>query len=119
MAVLEVIEKENLQRNALIVGAYLKTGLIRLQEKYKVIGDIRGIGLSVGIELVRVNNRPNPALADIVINELRNNFIMISKTGEFDNSLKIRPPIVATVENVDLFLLAFEKVLESHDHTYA
>lgn len=119
MAVLEVIEKENLQRNALIVGAYLKSGLIDLQEKYSAIGDVRGVGLSIGIELVRANNRPNPALADVVVNELRNNFIMISKTGEFDNTLKIRPPLVATKENVDFFLLAFEKVLAIHHNTFA
>lgn len=109
-----MIEKENLIQNAHVVGKYLKGKLIDLSKKYRSIGDVRGVGLSIGIELVREQSRPNPALAEIMINELRNNHIMISRTGEFNHVLKIRPPIVASIDNCNLFLETFERIIASN-----
>lgn len=108
---LEVIEKERLTENARVVGAYLKKKLQELQSLYPSIGDVRGVGLSLGVELVRENDRPNPLLAELVINGLRNSGVMIARTGEFNHVLKIRPPLVASVDNCDFFLGLFEKIL--------
>jgi 4-aminobutyrate aminotransferase-like enzyme len=109
--VLEVIETERLTENARVVGAYLKQRLEELQPRYPSIGDVRGVGLSLGVELVRENERPNPLLAELVINGLRNSGVMIARTGEFNHVLKIRPPMVASIENCDFFLGLFEKIL--------
>lgn len=62
MSVLEIIEEENLQKNALEVGNYLKMKLYKLKEKYPLIGDIRGLGLFLGIELVLDNIHLTPAV---------------------------------------------------------
>lgn len=66
LAVLKVIEKEQLQQNALTVGSYLKDRLISLKDKYEIIGDVRGRGLMLGIELVTDRQLKTPAKDEIV-----------------------------------------------------
>ena len=113
-SVLEVIEEENLQDNAKIVGTYYKSLFLKLQEKYNCIGDVRGSGLFLGIELIKDNDcNPNPELAHLIKNQLRERNILISTDGPFDSVLKTKPPLCFTKENALLVTTQIEKILES------
>lgn len=92
-AVLDVIEEDQLQDHALKVGTYLKNELTKLQKDYKEIGDVRGSGLFLGVELVRTDGSPNTELAQTIKNNLRDTFILVSTDGPYDNVLKIKPPL--------------------------
>ena len=92
-AVLDVIEEDELQVHALTVGTYLKNELTKLQKDHKEIGDVRGSGLFLGVELVRTDGSPNTELAQTIKNNLRDTFILVSTDGPYDNVLKIKPPL--------------------------
>ncbi|WP_209425411.1 aminotransferase class III-fold pyridoxal phosphate-dependent enzyme [Pararhodobacter sp. SW119] len=115
MAVLDVIAREGIVANARDVGAYLTAGLRKLAERYPVIGDIRGAGLFVGVELVRDpgTRQPAPEMAAAVVNGLRDRRVLISAAGPEANVLKIRPPLVFSTENADLFLATLDEVLDT------
>jgi hypothetical protein len=104
-AVLNVIEEEGLQQNAKDVGKYLKSLLNELKEKYSMIGDVRGHGLFLGIELVCDLESLDPAdkEADQIVNTMKEKGILISTDGPDHNILKIKPPLVFNRENA-LFL---------------
>ncbi|HEX4195862.1 MAG TPA: aminotransferase class III-fold pyridoxal phosphate-dependent enzyme [Caulobacteraceae bacterium] len=112
IAVLDVIEDEGLQQNALAVGAHLKVGLESLARLYPAIGQVRGSGLFVGIDIEAGGLGADPAdVAARVVNDLRDHKVLISATGPRANVLKIRPPLVFTAANADLFLERLESVL--------
>ncbi len=113
LAVLDVIEQEDLQQNALITGQYLTDGLTKLAEKYDAIGDIRGSGLFKVVELVtdRESRTPAKDLAATVVNALRSRGILIGSIGLHDNILKLRPPMVFGREHADFFLDVLDGVL--------
>lgn len=113
-AVLGVIKREGLQANALAVGNHLAAGLRRLGERHGLIGDVRGSGLFIGAELVRDGDK-TPATAEtaMVVNGLRQRRVLISATGPAANILKIRPPLVFSQENADLFLDTLGEVLSA------
>jgi 4-aminobutyrate aminotransferase-like enzyme len=113
MAVLDVIERENLQQNARIVGDRLLKGLRGLMDKYPLVGDVRGLGLYVGIELVtdRQTLAPAPQHADYIINRMKDFGILISIDGPLYNVLKLKPPMVFNEENADELVQVLEKVL--------
>src|SRR5690606_26731720 len=113
MAVLDVIEKEGLLDNARRVGAHLKAGPDSLAPRHEVIGEVRGAGLFVGVELVRDRASRAPAgdLAARLVNGLRERRILISAAGPAGNVLKIRPPLVFSEADADLFLAAVDEVL--------
>ncbi len=113
LAVLEVIEREKLKDNAHNTGAYLKQGLKKLEGKHAVIGDVRGAGLFVGVELVADRNAKTPATKETarIVNALRERRVLISACGPFANILKIRPPLPFTKSNADEFLTALSDVL--------
>lgn len=113
MAVLDVIEREGVMENARVVGNYLRSGLEALAQSYPVIGDVRGTGLFVGVELVRDRVTKEPAAEEtaFIVNGLRERRILISAAGPAANVLKIRPPLVFSRANADLFLSALEEVL--------
>jgi 4-aminobutyrate aminotransferase-like enzyme/Ser/Thr protein kinase RdoA (MazF antagonist) len=114
LAVLDVIEEEQLQQNALIVGDRLLNGLRRLQAKYPLIGDVRGRGLYIGVELVRDQNSLEPATreANIIVNAMKEHGILISTDGPLHNVLKIKPPLVFTPENADFLVETVDVLLE-------
>lgn len=116
-AVMEVIERENLQGNASKVGKYLMTELRKLAKRRKIIGDVRGVGLFAGIELVRdrVKRIPATAEANHVVSRMKEKKILISSDGPDDNILKLKPPMVFTVENVDHLVSVLDEVLEEVD----
>lgn len=114
-AVLRVLREEDLQANALKVGDYLQAGLRALAERHEVIGDVRGEGLFIGVELVtdRETQAPAPSAAAAVVNGMRRRQVLISATGPQANVLKIRPPLVFSREHADLLLERLNETLSS------
>lgn len=106
-AVLEVIENEKLQEHAKKTGNYLIKLLKNLQEKHPQLADVRGSGLFIGVELVQAD-KPGTTLASHIKNELRNNHILISTDGPYDNVLKIKPPLSFTINDCDILCQAID-----------
>ncbi len=114
LAVLDVLEQEKLQENAHVVGNRLLTGLRNLQSKFPLIGDVRGLGLYLGAELVRDRQTLEPAAeeASTIANRMRDKGILISTDGPLHNVLKIKPPLVFTAENADFLVEMLGEILE-------
>jgi 4-aminobutyrate aminotransferase-like enzyme len=113
MAVLDVIEEERLQEHALVTGNYLMDGLRSLMDSYPLLGDVRGLGLFVGIELVRDRAELTPAgdEASYIANRMRDHGILLSTDGPFHNVLKIKPPLVFNTANADFLVRTLDKIL--------
>ncbi|MEX0298836.1 MAG: aminotransferase class III-fold pyridoxal phosphate-dependent enzyme, partial [Kordiimonas sp.] len=111
MAVLDVIENESLQEKALKTGTYLLEGLKELQKQYSVIGDVRGTGLFVGIELVQDNETLVPATeeANWIVQFCRDEGVLLSTDGPFENVIKMKPPMVFGIEEADQLLSVLAK----------
>ncbi len=111
--VLQIVDDEGLQDNAARMGARLLDGLRALQARHESIGDVRGIGLFTGVDLVtdRDTRAPATAIADHAINRLRDMRILIGREGPADNILKIRPPLTIDAEGVDLICTALDRAL--------
>lgn len=105
-AVLKVIEKEKLQENAQLVGSYLKERLNALKDKYEIIGDVRGRGLMLGVELVTDRQQKTPANAEIlhVMDQMKEMGVLVGKGGFFGNVFRITPPLCFTKEDADYFV---------------
>jgi 4-aminobutyrate aminotransferase-like enzyme/Ser/Thr protein kinase RdoA (MazF antagonist) len=112
LAVLEVIEKESLQQNALKVGQYLRQRLAILQRDYPVIGGLHGSGLLQGIDIIKPDGALNPEMADHIVNHMRQNGVLIGTTGQNYATLKIRPPLVFQKEHAEILLAAMMKALD-------
>ena len=114
MAVLDVIESEHLQENAHRTGVRLLEGFNDLMHRYPLVGDVRGLGLYAGIELVtdRQTLDPAPRHAAYIINRLKDNGILISTDGPLHNVLKLKPPLVFSEQNADEIVQALDKVLK-------
>ena len=111
LAVLDYIAEKNLMANAKERGDQLKNGLLELQKKYSVIGDVRGIGLMIGAEFVNADKSPAPQLLDKVLEELKDMGFIIGKGGVGRNVMAFQPPLVITAQNVDDVLNAIDFVL--------
>ena len=113
LAVLDVIEAEGLQQNALEVGRHLVDGLWRLAERHECIGDVRGTGLFLAVELVTDREARTPAteLAAGIVNGLRDNGVLTGSVGPADNILKLRSPLVLSRDDADYFLGILDEVL--------
>jgi 4-aminobutyrate aminotransferase-like enzyme/Ser/Thr protein kinase RdoA (MazF antagonist) len=113
LAVLDVVEGEKLQERALRVGRHLALGLKRQQERHPLVGDVRGSGLFLGVELVRdrATLEPAPDEAAYVVDRLRERGVLTGTDGPHHNVLKLRPPLVFSEEDADLFLEALGAVL--------
>jgi 4-aminobutyrate aminotransferase-like enzyme/Ser/Thr protein kinase RdoA (MazF antagonist) len=114
LAVLDVVRDEALQDRALRVGRYWMTELQKLQECYPLIGDLRGSGLFLGIDLVRDRDTREPAAeqADYVLNRLRDCGILAGTDGPHHNVIKLRPPLIFSESDADLFITTLEQVLQ-------
>lgn len=114
-AVLDVIHGEGLMANCAAVGDYFKAGLQGLAERYPLIGDVRGAGLFVGVELVtdRASKAPATEATARVVNGMRERGVLISSAGPAANILKIRPQLIFQREHADLFVQTLEAVLKS------
>jgi len=113
LAVLEVLERERLMENAKSVGGYMKQGLAELAKRYPSIGQVRGAGFFIGVDLVkdRETQEPDPDFAIRLVNGLRKRFILIGASGPEGHVLKIRPPLPFSRDNADHFLNAMDDTL--------
>jgi 4-aminobutyrate aminotransferase-like enzyme/Ser/Thr protein kinase RdoA (MazF antagonist) len=113
LEVLKVVEEENLQERALRVGNYLKAFLLSLQEHDPLIGDVRGSGLFLGVDLVLDPRTRSAATAQAgyVVNRLRECGILTGTDGPFNNVIKLRPPLIISERDVDIFMGIFRNVL--------
>jgi 4-aminobutyrate aminotransferase-like enzyme len=113
LAVLDVIRDEGLMENARKVGDYLMEGLREIGNRHLQIGDIRGSGLFVGLELVRDRDgkQPAPEIASRLINGLRDRGILIGAAGPYGSTLKIRPPLCFAKEHADIVVSACDAAL--------
>ncbi len=112
--VLNIIEDEDLQKNALEVGSYLITQLRTLD--HPLIGDIRGIGLFVGIELIKNKELLSPATSEakLIENHMKDHGILISTDGPDHNVLKIKPPMIFNHENADELVYNLSSILNKN-----
>ncbi|XP_018627442.1 alanine--glyoxylate aminotransferase 2 homolog 3, mitochondrial-like isoform X2 [Nicotiana tomentosiformis] len=106
LAVLRVIEKEKLQQNAFNVGSYLKNRLTSLMEKHEIIGDVRGRGLMLGVELVTDRQSKTPAKVEIlrVMEQMKEMGVLIGKGGFYGNVFRVTPPLCFTKEDADFLV---------------
>jgi len=111
--VLNIVQEEGLQNHAYEVGKHLINGLNRLKNIFPMIGDVRGSGLFLGVELVRDIRSLEPAKeeANTIINRMREMGILIGTDGPYNNVLKIRPPMPFSKDNADILLNTLEDVL--------
>ena len=113
LAVLDVIEGDSLQENARLVGARLKAGLEALMRRHSLVGDVRGLGLMLGVELVRDRATKEPAVAETleVLERLRETGVLVGKGGLAGNVLRIKPPLCLTAEDADFAVEALDYAL--------
>ncbi|MGH7256684.1 MAG: aminotransferase class III-fold pyridoxal phosphate-dependent enzyme [Nitrospirales bacterium] len=113
LAVLDVLAEEQLQAHAATVGAYVQDTLRQMMARHPVIGDVRGEGLFVGVELVRERDRREPAgrEAAYVAERLKDRGILLGTDGPFRNVLKIKPPMVFTKADADRLADALDRTL--------
>ena len=113
LATLEVIDRENIQQNALVVGTHLKNRLLDLQERQPLIGDVRGMGLMLGVELVRDRETKEPANTEAaeVLERSKQRGLLIGKGGLFGNTLRIKPPMCITIDDADFLVDCLDEVL--------
>jgi 4-aminobutyrate aminotransferase-like enzyme len=111
MAVLDEIEGRNLLSSVGSVGSWLKDELCRRAPACDYIGDVRGAGLFVGVEMVKDGKTPDADRASNIGNRLKEKGFLTSNAGVFGNVLKVRPPLVFTRENAVAFLAAFDETL--------
>jgi 4-aminobutyrate aminotransferase-like enzyme/Ser/Thr protein kinase RdoA (MazF antagonist) len=113
LAVLDVIRDEGLQENALRVGKSWIAALEALQEKFSLIGDARGSGLFLGLDLVlsRDSREPAPQQASYVVNRLREEGILLGTDGPHHNVIKLRPPLIFSESDAELFCSTLEAIL--------
>jgi 4-aminobutyrate aminotransferase-like enzyme len=115
MAVIDVIERDKLKDNVASVGANLKAALSQRKKDCAAIGDVRGHGLFIGVEMVKPGaaREPDAERAIEVVNKLKDRGFLTSNAGAFRNVVKIRPPLVFKQHDADEFLTAFDATIAS------
>jgi 4-aminobutyrate aminotransferase-like enzyme len=113
LAVLDVVQREGLQEHALQVGERMLAGLRPLSRKYGIVGDVRGSGLFLGVELVhdRATFEPAAAEASYVSNRMREEGILLGTDGPHHNVVKIRPPMPFSNDDADELVATFDWIL--------
>jgi 4-aminobutyrate aminotransferase-like enzyme len=114
LEVLKTVQREGLREQAHQVGNYLKQGLRELAERYPIIADVRGEGLFLGFEMMKLQDPTIPATssASYLVNRMRAKGVLMSTDGPDENVIKIKPPICFTQPNADLLLQLLEKTLQ-------
>ena len=112
IAVLDYINENKLVQRAQKLGEQLKNGLLGLKQKHKIIGDVRGIGLMQGIELVLSNKEPAIKECDIILEKLKDAGLLVGKNGEFRNVLAFQPPLVINEEDIEVLIKELDKILD-------
>ena len=109
--VLRVIDDENMQENTLKCGDLLKAGLMELKAKYEQVGDVRGTGLMLGLEIVKdkESKTPDPDLFNDIFEKTKDYGLLLGKGGRFGNTFRIQPPMCITEGDVEFSLDVFER----------
>ena len=117
-AVLRALEEEKMQQNANKIGKYLLQELKGLQSEFSLIGEVRGKGLFVGIELIKNKSNLSPAYKEAkkVVNEMKRKKILLSTDGPDHNVIKIKPPMIFNKQNADELVLKLSEVLSNIDY---
>ena len=117
-AVLRAVEEENMQQNANKIGKYLLQELKELQSEFSLIGEVRGKGLFIGIELIKNSSNLSPASkeAEEVVNKMKRKKILLSTDGPDHNVIKIKPPMIFNRQNADELVLKLSEVLSNIDY---
>lgn len=111
LKVLQTIEEERLQENAVNVGQILKNGLMQLKRQFDCIADVRGEGLFLGVEF-SLNGQPGEQIASFVKEDLKRKFILVGTDGPHNNVIKIKPPMCFNQENAQFFLASIKDSIE-------
>ena len=113
IAVLDIIEQDGLQENCRVLGKRFMEGFRKLQSSHALIGDVRGMGLMLGIELVRDRASKAPAKQETLdlMEALREMHVLVGKGGLDGNVLRIKPPMCITADDVDYSLEALDIAL--------
>ncbi len=117
-SVLEVIKEEQLMENALKVGNYLLQELKSMQRNFPIIGEVRGKGLFIGFELVDQEKSPLPEKAAYLANRMRVLGVLMSTDGKDNNVLKLKPPMVFSMNNADELLKRLKSVFQEDFMTH-
>lgn len=108
-ATIEVIEEENLVENARVMGNRLRDGLNALKDKYPIVGDVRGMGLMQGMELVGEKKKPDVENTKRVMELTKNNGLLLGKGGSYGNVLRVAPPLNVNKDQIDQALWVLEQ----------
>jgi 4-aminobutyrate aminotransferase-like enzyme len=100
-ATIRVIEEDHLVENARVMGNRLREGLEALKVKFPIIGDVRGMGLMQGMELVGENKKPDAEGAKRLMELTKNNGLLVGKGGTYGNVLRVAPPLNVNKDQVD------------------
>lgn len=113
VAVLEIFEKEDLVGNSARMGDYMKGRLVEIAKKSPYLGDVRGMGLVMGLEFVKdkTTKEPAPQIIRPLIDECAKNGLLVGSVGMYGNVIRVAPPLVITKEEADESLAIFEKSL--------
>jgi 4-aminobutyrate aminotransferase-like enzyme len=104
-AVLEILEQDQLQKHARELGSKILSGFSKLQDLYPQIGDVRGMGLFLGIELVTAGTcTPDPQFASALVESMKDKGVLLSTDGPQHNVIKFKPPMVFSDENAHIML---------------
>ena len=117
-AVLRALEEENMQQNANSIGKYLLQESKELQSEFSLIGEVRGKGLFIGIELIKNSSNLSPASkeAEEVVNKMKRKKILLSTDGPDHNVIKIKPPMIFNRQNADELVLKLSEGLSNIDY---
>ncbi|MCS0582815.1 aspartate aminotransferase family protein [Massilia pinisoli] len=113
LAVLDTIEREGLVRHAAKVGKILRDGVADLASRHEAIGDVRGVGMFVGVELVsdRASRTPDREFTTRVVNRMRDNGVLLSACAMGHNVLKIRPPLILSADQAGMVIEVLDEAL--------
>ena len=115
--VLDIVDDDGLQQNARIMGTQLIAGLVAFETKHACVGDVRGMGLFLGLELINPDGSEASEICAYVQNRMRDHRILIGSEGPGNNVLKIRPPLTIDSEGVDMILTALDSILAEVEHS--
>ena len=113
IATIDIIDEENIQQNALNVGTHLKNRLLELQDQHALIGEVRGMGLMLGMELVKDRTTKEPATQETAdVHELaKDRSLLLGKGGLYGNVIRIKPPMCLTKDDADFLVECLGEVL--------
>lgn len=115
-AVLDIIDEEKIQENAHVTGTYFLKELAKLRDEFEIVGDVRGIGLMIGVELVtdKASRAPLPAeQTNAIWEEMKDMGVLVGKGGVYGTVLRIKPPMCITKEDVEFGVQVFRKALQN------